>query len=64
MSNINPSSTEATVGAIATFGASVENNIFYINATPEAGVTGTGIATSLDSVSRDDYPQLVFPQLN
>ena len=47
MSNINPSSTEATVGAIATFGASVENNIFYINATPEAGVTGTGITFNI-----------------
>ena len=47
MSNIDPSSTSATVGAIATFGTSVANNIFYINATPQAGVTGTGITFNI-----------------
>ena len=47
MSNINPSSADVAVGAIATFGTSVENNIFYINATPAAGATGTGITFNI-----------------
>ena len=47
MSNINPSSADVAVGAIATFGTSVENNIFYINATPAAGSTGTGITFNI-----------------
>ena len=47
MSNIDPSSTKATVGAFATFRTYVENNIFYINATPQAGVTGTGITFNI-----------------
>ena len=47
MSNIDPSSTAATTGGICTFSSYVENNIYYINATPAAGVTGTGITFNI-----------------
>ena len=36
-----------TTGGICTFSSYVENNIYYINATPAAGVTGTGITFNI-----------------
>ena len=47
MSSINPSSTDAVINGIGTFGAMVENNIFYINCTPDSGVVGTGITFNI-----------------
>ena len=47
MSNIDLADSAATVGAIATFGSYVENSILYISATPQAGVTGTGITFNI-----------------
>ena len=47
MSSINPSSTDAVVNGIGTFGAMVENNIFYISCTPDSGVVGTGITFNI-----------------
>ena len=45
MSNIDPSSTTAL--QVFTFGSYVENNIYYINAHQQQGVTGTGITFNI-----------------
>jgi hypothetical protein len=47
MSSINPSSTDAVINGIGTFGAMVANNIFYISCTPDSGVVGTGITFNI-----------------
>ena len=47
MSNLDPSSTTATVDGIGTFSARVDSNIFYINCTPSSDVVGTGITFNI-----------------
>ena len=47
MSNIDPSSTTVYHRRYLYFSSYVENNIYYINATPAAGVTGTGITFNI-----------------
>jgi hypothetical protein len=47
MSNLDRSSTTATVDGIGTFSARVDSNIFYINCTPSSDVVGTGITFNI-----------------
>ena len=47
MSNIDKSTVAADVNGIATFSSYVSGGVYYLNATPQAGVVGTGISFNI-----------------
>lgn len=47
MSNLDRDTTTAVAGGIATFSSYVSGGVYYLNATPQAGVVGTGISFNI-----------------